>query len=143
MWPSKIFGAFLQSLPPGFPERVGSEDRRLPVCPVWGERMPDDSILDVHGARLRMPDQKAAILQAKGDFRPRRNRIWEGEPTSPPLIHPARGPPQTQLAMGTGPPEHDEVAQESFPDDLDQSPVFDLTDPEPIPKDAFDQSRRA
>ena len=25
-----------------------------------------------------------------------------GEPTSPPLLHPARGPPQTELVMGTG-----------------------------------------
>jgi len=66
-----------------------------------------------------------------------------GEPTSPPLIHPARGPPQTELAMGPGQPEHDEVAQQSFPDDLDQSPEFDPTDPEPIPEDDFDQSSGA
>jgi hypothetical protein len=63
-----------------------------------------------------------------------------GEPTSPPLVHPARGPPQTELRMGPGQPEHDEVVQESFPDDLDQSPEFDPTEPEPSPADHFDQS---
>jgi hypothetical protein len=66
-----------------------------------------------------------------------------GEPTSPPLIHPARGPPQTELAMepmGPGSGEADQAAQESFPDDLDQSLEFDPTDPEPIPEDDFDQS---
>jgi len=66
-----------------------------------------------------------------------------GEPTSPPLIHPARGPPQTELAMGLVGPDggnHNEAAQESFPDDLDQSSEFDPTDPEPVPEDHFDQS---
>ena len=66
-----------------------------------------------------------------------------GEPTSPPLLHPARGPPQTELAMGPGGGKADEAAQESSPDDLDQSPEFDPTDPEPIPQDNFDQSRGA
>jgi hypothetical protein len=66
-----------------------------------------------------------------------------GEPTSPPLIHPARGPPQAELAMGPIGPDggkHDEAARESLPDDLDQSPEFDPTEPEPIPEDNFDQS---
>jgi hypothetical protein len=63
-----------------------------------------------------------------------------GEPTSPPLLHPPRGPPQTELAMGPYGGQADEVAQESFPDDLDQSPQFDPTNPEPIPEDHFDQS---
>jgi hypothetical protein len=66
-----------------------------------------------------------------------------GEPTSPPLIHPARGPPQTELAMGLIGPDggnHNEAIQESFPDDLDQSSEFDPTEPEPIPEDDFDQS---
>ena len=63
-----------------------------------------------------------------------------GEPTSPPLLHPARGPPQTELGMGPDGGETDEVAQESFPDDLDQSPAFDPAEPEPIPEDDFDQS---
>ena len=35
---------------------------------------------------------------------------------------------------------HDEVAQEPFPDDLDQSSKFDPTEPEPIPEHDFDQS---
>ena len=69
-----------------------------------------------------------------------------GEATSPPLIHPARGPPQTELAMGLIGPDggnHNEAAQESFPDDLDQSSEFDPTDPEPVPEDHFDQSWEA
>jgi hypothetical protein len=66
-----------------------------------------------------------------------------GEPASPPLIHPARGPPQTDLDMGTGGGEAEKVAQESFPDHLDQSPEFDPADPKPIPVDDFDQSWNA
>ena len=62
-----------------------------------------------------------------------------GEPTSPPLLHPARGPPQTELAMGPDGGEAGEAAQESFPDDLDQSSEFDPVEPEPIPEDDFDQ----
>jgi hypothetical protein len=42
--------------------------------------------------------------------------------------------------MGPGGWQADEVAQESFPDDLNQSPAFDPTDPEPIPEDDLDQS---
>jgi hypothetical protein len=69
-----------------------------------------------------------------------------GEPTSPPLIHPPRGPPQTELQMGPsglGGGQTEEVAQESFPDDLDQTPEFDPTEPEPTPEDDFDQSWNA
>jgi hypothetical protein len=63
-----------------------------------------------------------------------------GEPTSPPLIHPARGPPQTELHMGREEPQHDEVFQALPPDDLDQTPEFDPADPEPIPDDHHDQT---
>jgi hypothetical protein len=63
-----------------------------------------------------------------------------GEPTSPPLLHPARGPPQTELDMGSDGGEAEEVAQESLPDHLDQSSEFDPAEPEPIPEDNFDQS---
>jgi len=68
-----------------------------------------------------------------------------GEPTSPPLIHPARGPPQTELDMGPDDEQTEETAQEPFPHDLDldQSPEFDPTEPEPLPEDDFDQSRGA
>jgi hypothetical protein len=45
--------------------------------------------------------------------------------------------------MGPGGGEAIEVAQGCFPDDLDQSPEFDPTEPEPIPEDHFDQSRGA
>ena len=44
-----------------------------------------------------------------------------GEPTSPPLTHPPRGPPQTELEIGPAAWESEEAAQESLPDDLDQS----------------------
>jgi hypothetical protein len=63
-----------------------------------------------------------------------------GEPTSPPPLHPARGPPQTQLVMGTDGGAAEEVAQECFPDDLDQTPDFDPTEPEPIAEEDVDQS---
>jgi hypothetical protein len=63
-----------------------------------------------------------------------------GESTSSPLLHPARGLPQTELAIRPDGEKRDEAAQESFPDDLDQSPEFDPADPEPIPQDDFDQS---
>jgi hypothetical protein len=66
-----------------------------------------------------------------------------GEPTSPPLIHSARGPPQTELAMDLTSGKRQEAAKEPFPDDLDQAPEFDPTAPEPIPDDDFDQSRGA
>jgi hypothetical protein len=42
--------------------------------------------------------------------------------------------------MGPAGGDAEEVAQESFPDDLDQTPEFDHVEPEPIPADAFDQS---
>jgi len=64
-----------------------------------------------------------------------------GEPTSPPLIHPARGPPQTEFDMGLGGVDAEEVPQVTPPDDLDQSPTFDPAEPEPIPDDPFDQTR--
>ncbi len=68
-----------------------------------------------------------------------------GEPTSPPLIHPARGPrgpPQAELQMGPGGGEPKEAAQECFPDDLDQTPSFDPTEPDPVSEDDdFDQTR--
>ena len=45
----------------------------------------------------------------------------------------------------TGPSggEAEEAAQGSFPDDLNQSPAFDPSGPEPIPEDDFDQGRSA
>jgi len=65
-----------------------------------------------------------------------------GEPTSPPLIHPARGPPQTEFHMSLAGREAEEVAQGDPPDDLDQTPEFDPADPEPVPEDHdFDQTR--
>jgi hypothetical protein len=52
----------------------------------------------------------------------------------------ARGPPQTELAIGPGGGQADEIAQRFFRDDLDQTPSFDPAEPEPIPDDDFDQS---
>ena len=43
-------------------------------------------------------------------------------PQRPPRVSPARGPPQAEL-------------------DLDQTPAFDLADPEPIPEYEFDRAR--
>ncbi|MFH1764316.1 MAG: hypothetical protein ABIF09_09000, partial [Gemmatimonadota bacterium] len=62
-----------------------------------------------------------------------------GEPTSPPLLHPARGPPQTEFDLGG--PDAEEVARESLPDDLDQTPDLDPAEPDPIPEDHFDQTQ--
>ena len=45
-----------------------------------------------------------------------------GEPTSPPLIHHARGPPQTELDIAHAGGETEDAAQKFFPDDLDQTP---------------------
>ena len=64
-----------------------------------------------------------------------------GEPSSPPSLHPARAPPQAELAFELGAPDTDEVAQESPPGHLDQTPDHDPTEPDPIPDDNFDQSR--
>ena len=65
-----------------------------------------------------------------------------GEPTSPPLIHPARGPPQTEFEMGLNGVEAEKVAQGNLPDDLDQPPDFDPAEPDPVSEDDdFDQTR--
>ena len=42
--------------------------------------------------------------------------------------------------MGPDGAKSDEVAQVPFPDDLDQNPDFDPSEPEPIPEDDLDQS---
>lgn len=62
-----------------------------------------------------------------------------GEPTSPPLIHPARGPPQAEFDPGG--PEPEDLAREYLPGDLDQTPEFDPAEPEPAPDHDFDQTR--
>jgi hypothetical protein len=44
--------------------------------------------------------------------------------------------------MGPGGGEPKEAAQECFPDDLDQTPPFDPTEPDPVSEDDdFDQTR--
>ncbi len=63
-----------------------------------------------------------------------------GEPTSPPRLHPARGPPQAELSFELGAPHADEVAHQLPPDDLDQTPDHDPSEPDPIPDDDFDQT---
>jgi hypothetical protein len=55
-----------------------------------------------------------------------------GLPATPPPLSPARGPPQHDLGFDADPGV-----------DLDQTPVHDLTEPEPIPDFDFDQSSRA
>lgn len=64
-------------------------------------------------------------------------------PSLPLPTPPTTPAPQTELAMRPGGGQADEVAQESFPDDLDQSPKFDPAEPEPIPEDVFDQGWEA
>ncbi len=64
-----------------------------------------------------------------------------GEPTSPLLMNPASGPPQTEPAIAPGGGQPDKAAQESIPDDLDQSSEFDPTESEPVHDDDIDQSR--
>jgi hypothetical protein len=49
-------------------------------------------------------------------------------PTTPPPLSPARGPPQGHLGFDADP---------GF--DFDQTPAFDLTEPEPVPDFDFDQ----
>jgi hypothetical protein len=63
-----------------------------------------------------------------------------GDPPSPPLIHPAGGPPQTELHMDHEEAQHDEVVQALPPDDLDQTPDLNPADPETIPNDHHDQT---
>jgi hypothetical protein len=55
-----------------------------------------------------------------------------GLPTTPPPLAPARGPPQPDLAFD---------ADTDL--DLDQTPAYNLTDPEPVPDFDFDQSAGA
>jgi hypothetical protein len=55
-----------------------------------------------------------------------------GLPATAPPLFPTRGPPQHDLAFDAG---HD------F--DLDQTPAYDLTEPEPVPDFDFDQSAGA
>ena len=50
-------------------------------------------------------------------------------PTRSPTLSPARGPPQPDLPLDPGAPDH-----------LDQTPAFDAAEPDPIPDFDFDQS---
>ena len=66
-----------------------------------------------------------------------------GEPTSPPLIHPARAPPQTEFDLGESHAEErgEEMDPAMVPGDLDQTSEFDPAEPEPVPEDDdFDQT---
>ncbi|MGH7500627.1 MAG: hypothetical protein ACREL7_02605 [Longimicrobiales bacterium] len=55
-----------------------------------------------------------------------------GLPATPPRLSPARGPPQHDLGFDAGPGL-----------DVDQTPAYDPTEPEPSPDFDFDQSRGA
>jgi len=59
-----------------------------------------------------------------------------GEPTSPPLLHPARGPPQTALDLDGA-----DACQDTGQDHSDPSSDFDPAEPEAVPEFEFDQSR--
>lgn len=52
------------------------------------------------------------------------------EPVRPPRVHPARGPPELELGFG-----------EVSPEERDQTPAIDPTEPEPIPRYEMDQTR--
>jgi hypothetical protein len=58
-----------------------------------------------------------------------------GLPTTPPPLSPARGPPQHDLGFDADP------GDPGF--DLDQTPAYDLTEPEPVPDFDLDQSAGA
>ena len=64
-----------------------------------------------------------------------------GEPTRPPLLHPARGPPQAEFDLGGDSGHGTPRTTGQHPFDLNQSPEFDAADPEPVPDFEFDQSR--
>jgi hypothetical protein len=64
-----------------------------------------------------------------------------GEPTSPPPLHPARAPPQTEFLLDLGGSGAEEFAPGFVPDGLDQTPDFDPAEAESAPEDDFDQSR--
>jgi hypothetical protein len=55
-----------------------------------------------------------------------------GLPSTAPPLAPARSPPQRESALDADPLL-----------DLDQTPAFDLTEPDPIPDFDFDQTRGA
>jgi hypothetical protein len=55
-----------------------------------------------------------------------------GLPTTAPPLSPARGPPQHDLVFDTDP---------GF--DLDQTPAYDLSEPEPVPDFDFNQDTGA
>jgi len=109
-----------------------------PLRPLAAERVREDNALaaEAPGPPLPLPTRPTAPApQPEGP---------EGaDPRTPDtaasLTSPG-GPLQTDLAIGTGQTEQGEVAQESFPDDLDQTTPFDPIEPEPIPEDHFDQS---
>jgi len=63
--------------------------------------------------------------------------IHIGEPTSPPLIHPARGPPQAEFHLDEFHAEErdEEMELPRVPDGIDQTPEFDPAESEPVPED--------
>jgi hypothetical protein len=64
-----------------------------------------------------------------------------GEPTSPPPLHPARAPPQTEFLLDLGGSGAEEFAPGFVLDGLDQTPDFDPAEAESAPEDDLDQSR--
>ena len=55
------------------------------------------------------------------------------------MLHPAQTPPQTEFdLLGL---HANEIGATTVQDDLDQTPEFDATEPEPVPNDHFDRSR--
>ena len=73
--------------------------------------------------------------EGAGRIRRHRARRHRRHPVSHSLDHPDR----KDLQAGKG-GKRQEAAHEPFPDDLDQTPHFDPTEPEPIPEDDFAQN---
>ena len=102
------------------------------VCPTCGGSLTFIALPSASSASLRFLTDPEPITQILAHV---------GEPTSPPLLHPPRGPPQPTFDLD-GDSDHGTpwtTGQGSL--NLDQSPEFDPADPEPVPDLEFNQSR--
>ena len=59
--------------------------------------------------------------------------VHMGEPSSPPLHHPPRGPPKTEPGIELSFGKQEGVAQKRLPGSLDQTPHGDPAEPDRIP----------
>jgi len=97
-----------------------------PVCPFCGGSLSLIALPSASSASLRFltnPEPIGRIL------------THIGEPTSPPLLHPALELPQTALDLHGG-----DACQDTGQDHFDQSSDFDPAEPEAVPEFEFNQS---